>query len=249
MEPSIFLVILVGFIAQLIDGSLGMAYGVTANSFLLTLGLPPAVSSASVHMSEVFTTLVSGISHWKFGNVDKRTVLRLLIPGVIGGGAGAYILTTLDGNVIKPYISIYLLIMGLRILYKAFRPTLEHDREPKSSLLVALGLVGGTFDAIGGGGWGPVVTTTLISTGHSPRKTIGSVNFSEFFVTITESVVFVLTIGISHWKLILGLIGGGVIAAPLAGFITKKLPTKVIMIFVGCLIVFLQVRTLYQLWF
>ncbi len=209
MDVNIFLIIFVGFIAQIIDGSLGMAYGVTGNSFLLTLGLPPAVASASVHASEVVTTLVSGLSHWKLGNTDKRTVLRLLIPGVIGGGVGAYILTSLDGNVIKPYISIYLLLMGLRILYKAFRPTAEHDREPKTSLLVALGLVGGACDAIGGGGWGPVVTTTLISTGHSPRKTIGSVNFSEFFVTVTEFVVFILTIGLTNWKIILGLFNRG----------------------------------------
>ncbi len=248
MDVNIFLIIFVGFIAQIIDGSLGMAYGVTGNSFLLTLGLPPAVASASVHASEVVTTLVSGLSHWKLGNTDKRTVLRLLIPGVIGGGLGAYILTSLDGNVIKPYISVYLLIMGLRILYKAFRPTEEHDREPKTSLLVALGLVGGLCDAIGGGGWGPVVTTTLISTGHSPRKTIGSVNFSEFFVTVTESLVFILTIGLTHWKIILGLLIGGVIAAPVGAFLTKKLPTKLIMIFVGCLIVILQINTLYQLW-
>ena len=184
MDYSIFLFIFVGFIAQVIDGSLGMAYGVSANSFLLTIGLQPAVASASVHASEVVTTLVSGLSHWKFGNVDKRMVLRLLIPGVIGGGLGAYVLTRLDGGLIKPFIAIYLLIMGIRILYKAFRPTPEHEREPKTGLLVALGLVGGSCDAIGGGGWGPVVTSTLISTGHSPRKSIGSVNFSEFFVTL-----------------------------------------------------------------
>jgi uncharacterized protein len=249
MDVSIFLVILVGFIAQLIDGSLGMAYGVSANSFLLSLGLSPVISSASVHMSEIFTTLVSGISHWKFGNIDKRMVWRLLIPGVIGGGLGAYILTTLDGDVIKPYIAIYLLIMGARIFYKAFKPTEEHEREPKTGLLIALGVTGGACDAIGGGGWGPVVTTTLISTGHSPRKTIGSVNFSEFFVTLTESIVFILTISLTNWKIILGLLIGGVLGAPLGALLTKKIPTKLIMIFVGVLIIFLQLRTLYLLWF
>lgn len=245
MDVSIFLLIFVGFVAQIIDGSLGMAYGVSANSFLLTLGLPPALASASVHASEVVTTLVSGLSHLKFGNVDKRMVLRLLIPGIIGGAVGAYVLTQVDGNLIKPFITIYLLIMGLRILWKAFHPTPEHDREPKTGLLVALGLAGGTFDAIGGGGWGPVVTTSLISTGHSPRKSIGSVNFSEFFVTLTESIVFVATIGLKdNWKIILGLLIGGVIAAPFGALVTKKLPTKFIMIFVGLLIIFLQVRTL-----
>ncbi len=249
MELSIFVFIAIGFVAQMIDGSLGMAYGVSANSFLMAIGLSPAISSASVHTSEIFTTLVSGLSHLKFGNVDKKMVLKLLIPGVIGGGLGAYVLTAFDGNVIKPYISIYLLIMGVRILYKAFKPTVEHGREPKTSLLVALGLIGGTCDAIGGGGWGPVVTSTLISTGHSPRKTIGSVNFSEFFVTVTESVVFILTLGLTHWKIILGLLIGGVVAAPLAAYLTKKLPTKAIMICVGLLIIGLQIRTLYQIWF
>lgn len=249
MELSIFVFIAIGFVAQMIDGSLGMAYGVSANSFLMAIGLSPAISSASVHTSEIFTTLVSGLSHLKFGNVDKKMVLKLLIPGVIGGGLGAYVLTAFDGNVIKPYISIYLLIMGVRILYKAFKPTVEHGREPKTSLLVALGLIGGTCDAIGGGGWGPVVTSTLISTGHSPRKTIGSVNFSEFFVTVTESVVFILTLGLTHWKVILGLLIGGVVAAPLAAYLTKKLPTKAIMICVGLLIIGLQIRTLYQIWF
>jgi hypothetical protein len=249
MDVPFLLLVLVGFIAQIIDGSLGMAYGVSANSFLLTVGLSPAIASSSVHAAEVVTTLISGLSHLKFGNIDKRMVLRLLLPGVIGGGLGAYILTTIDGNLIKPWISIYLLVMGIRILWKAFHPTPEHDREPKTGLLVALGLAGGSLDAIGGGGWGPVVTSTLISTGHSPRKTIGSVNFSEFFVTLTESIVFILTIGLTHWKVILGLLLGGVIAAPLGAFVTKKLPHKAIMIIVGVLIIFLQLRTLYQIWF
>jgi len=248
MDVSFILLVFVGFIAQIIDGSLGMAYGVSANSFLLAIGLSPAIASASVHASEVVTTLVSGFSHWRFGNTDRRMILRLLIPGVIGGGVGAYVLTSIDGNSIKPYISIYLLLMGLRILYKAFRPTPEHNREPKTSLLVGLGLTGGTLDAIGGGGWGPVVTSTLISTGHSPRKTIGSVSFSEFFVTLTESLVFIVTIGLTNWKIILGLLLGGIIAAPLGAVVTKKLPQKAIMIIVGALIIVLQVRTLAQIW-
>jgi uncharacterized membrane protein YfcA len=224
-----------------------MAYGVTANSFLLTLGLSPAFASASVHAAEVVTTLVSGISHWRFGNIDWRMVLHLLLPGVIGGGVGAYLLTSIDGNKIKPYIAVYLLLMGARILYKAFKPAPEMEQEPKTGLLVGLGLAGGTLDAMGGGGWGPVVTSTLISTGHSPRKSIGSVNFSEFFVTLTESVVFILTIGLSNWRIIVGLLLGGLIAAPLGALLTKKLPVKVIMIIVGSLIIALQLRTLSQI--
>jgi len=183
------------------------------------------------------------------GNIDKKMVLSLLIPGMIGGAVGAYVLVSVDGNQIKPYIAIYLLIMGIRILFKAFSISENVEKQPKTSLLVGLGLVGGTCDAIGGGGWGPVVTSTLISTGHSPRKTIGSVNFSEFFVTLVESIVFIATIGLTNWKIIVGLIIGGIPAAPLGALLTRRLPVKTIMIVVGCLIIFLQVRTLYSIWF
>jgi hypothetical protein len=246
METNFLLLVLVGFIAQLIDGSLGMAYGVSSNSFLLSIGVSPAAASASVHTAEIFTTAISGISHWRLGNVNRRIVIRLLIPGVIGGAVGAYLLTNIDANIIKPYIAVYLLIMGIRIIYKAFRLVKENEIEPKTSLLIPLGFVGGTFDAIGGGGWGPIVTSTLMGSGHTPRKTIGSVNFSEFFVTLAEAVTFILTIGLTHWRVILGLLIGGVIAAPLGALLTKRIPAKMIMIIVGLLIIFLQVRLLIQ---
>ncbi|MFZ3069759.1 MAG: sulfite exporter TauE/SafE family protein [Anaerolineaceae bacterium] len=249
MDVNFFLVILVGFIAQLIDGSLGMAYGVSANSFLLGVGIPPAVASASVHTAEIVTTAVSGASHWKLGNVDKKMVRALLIPGVIGGALGAYILTSLDGNKIKPYIAVYLIIMGIRILVAAFKPATNPEEKQVSRWLIPLGFFGGAFDALGGGGWGPIVTTTLISSGHAPRKVIGSVNLSEFFVTFAEVVLFIATIGLSHWHYILGLLIGGVLAAPLGAFLTKKIPAKVLMIIVGVLIIFLQCRTLYQIYF
>jgi uncharacterized membrane protein YfcA len=243
LEPSIFVVIIVGFIAQLIDSSLGMAYGVSATSFLLGIGISPAAASASVHTSEIFTTAISGFSHWKLGNVNKEIVKRLLIPGVLGGVLGAYILTTLPGDEIKPFICIYLLIMAIRIIYKAFKPMIE-EREPNSKLLIPLGFVGGTLDALGGGGWGPVVTTTLISTGHSPKKSIGSVNLTEFFV-----VAFIATIGLTHWNVILGLLIGGIIASPLGALLTKRVPVKALMIIVGTLIILLQLNTLYQIYF
>jgi len=249
MDINFFVLVLVGFFAQLIDGSLGMAYGVSSNSFLLAVGVPPAAASAAVHTAEIFTTAVSGFSHWKIGNVDKKFVWGLLIPGVIGAALGAYVLTSIDGNVIKPYIAIYLLIMGARILYKAFTYTHEHGRDPKPALLIPLGLIGGAMDAIGGGGWGPIVTSTLISTGHTPSKTIGSVNFSEFFTTITAAITFIITLGLSNLNIVLGLLVGGVIAAPLGALLTKKISSKIIMIIVGVLIIFLQIRTLVQIWF
>lgn len=248
MDNQFLLFMLVGFIAQLIDGSLGMAYGVSANSFLLGIGIPPAAASASVHTAEIVTTAVSGISHWKVGNVDFNLVKRLAIPGVIGGVTGAYILTSLPGEKLKPYIAIYLLIMGIRIFLKALKFT-KFTTTPKNKFLFPLGLFGGFFDAIGGGGWGPIVTSTLISGGNVPNKTIGSVNLTEFFVTFSEAIAFILTIGLVNVNIILGLMLGGVIAAPLGAMLTKKLQPKVIMIIVALLIVGLQLRTLYQIWF
>jgi uncharacterized membrane protein YfcA len=237
----------VGFVAQMIDGALGMAYGVSSNTFLLSLGIPPAAASASVHMAEVVTTGISGISHWKLGNVDWKLVRRLLVPGVIGGLIGAYVLTSIDGDLIKPYIALYLLIMGGVIIYKAFTTKLRKKPDeyhgPRISLL---GLFGGFCDAIGGGGWGPVVTSTLVARGKHPRMTIGSVNFSEFFVTLGQSIVFVLTLSFGeYWKVILGLLIGGAIAAPIAAKVAQKLPMKALMIFVGALIIVLSIRTIY----
>jgi uncharacterized membrane protein YfcA len=246
MELSILLYVLVGFVAQMIDGALGMAYGVSSNTFLLSLGLPPAAASASVHMAEVVTTGVSGISHWRLGNIDWKLVKRLLLPGVVGGVAGAYLLTAIDGDILKPYISGYLLIMGAFIIYKAFRNNGHVNDGTHTARVSLLGLIGGFCDAIGGGGWGPVVTTTLVARGKNPRLTIGSVNFSEFFVTFAESVTFVLTLTFyQYWQIILGLLVGGAIAAPLAARMTKNLPVKALMILVGSLIVILSIRTIY----
>jgi len=245
MDYSILLYVLVGFIAQMIDGALGMAYGVSSNTFLLSIGIPPAAASASVHMAEVVTTGVSGVSHWRLGNIDWKLVKRLLVPGVLGGIAGAYLLTSIDGDFIKPYISGYLLIMGVIILWKAYRYEARSHNGVHTAKVSILGVIGGFFDAIGGGGWGPIVTTTLVARGKDARLTIGSVNFSEFFVTFAESVTFVLTLSfLSYWKIILGLLLGGAIAAPLAAVLTKRLPVKTLMFIVGLLIVGLSIRTI-----
>lgn len=246
MEISILVYVLVGFIAQMIDGALGMAYGVSSNAFLLSLGIHPAAASASVHMAEVVTTGISGASHWKLGNVNWKLVRRLLIPGVIGGVTGAYLLTSIDGNILRPYIAVYLLIMGGVIIYKAFRLSSNQNvAEAYGPRISFLGLLGGFCDAIGGGGWGPVVTSTLVARGKHPRMTIGSVNFSEFFVTFAQSVLFVITLSFGeYWQIILGLLIGGAIAAPIAAKLSQKLPMKTLMIFVGVLIIVLSIRTI-----
>ena len=233
--------IIVGFIAQMIDGALGMAYGVTSTTFLLSLGIPPVAASASVHTAEIFASGASGLAHLRFGNVDKKLFRKLLIPGIIGGILGAYILTTVPGKTIKPFIAFYLLIMGLIILGKAFKKIEEKEVETK---LLPLGICGGFFDAVGGGGWGPIVTSTLVARGHNPRFSIGSVNLAEFFVTVAEVATFLTIIGLVHWQIIVGLIIGGVLAAPLAAYVCKRLPPRALMIMVGLLIMVLSIRTI-----
>ncbi|MDV2982813.1 UNVERIFIED_CONTAM: sulfite exporter TauE/SafE family protein [Methylobacteriaceae bacterium AG10] len=224
----------VGLAAQTVDGALGMAYGITSTTFLLSTGVPPAAASASVHVAEIFTTAFSGLSHWRLGNVDGALFRRLLIPGVIGAVAGAYLLTSVDGDTIKPFVSVYLLGMGLYVLSKAFR-TLKTRREPPRAV-VPLALGGGFVDAVGGGGWGPVVTTTLVGGGQDPRTSIGSVNAAEFFVALASGVSFTLLGGLTHWTTIAGLVAGGLFAAPVAALLVRVIPARALMVVVGLLI-------------
>lgn len=230
-----------GFLAQMIDGVLGMAYGVSATSLLLSFGVPPAVASASVHTAEVVTTGFSGFSHWRVGNVVMGFARRLIIPGVIGGVIGAYLLTEIPSDVIKPVIAAYLLVMGLIILAKAWRRSVHVGSEKH---LFPLGLFGGFFDAIGGGGWGPIVVGTLLARGNEPRTTIGSVNLAEFFVTLATSVTFILTLGVTNWLPIAGLALGGAIAAPIAARMTGRIPARPLMVAVGILVILLSIRTI-----
>lgn len=233
----------VGFAAQMVDGAIGMAYGVTATSVLVSLGTPPAVASASIHAAEVFTTGASGFSHWRVGNVDARLVARLAVPGVIGGIAGALFASYLPGEVIRPLVNLYLAAMGLVILWRALRARPATPPPPPGKVVV-LGLTGGFMDAAGGGGWGPLVASTLIGRGDVPRIAIGSTNAAEFFVTFAVTAAFFAAIGLDLWPVILGLIAGGVIAAPFAALITKKLPNRPLMVIVGVVIVLLSLRGL-----
>jgi uncharacterized protein len=244
MTEDILFYILVGFIAQMVDGAIGMAYGVMSTSVMLSFGVPPATASACVHAAETFTTGASGLAHWKLGNVDKRLIWRLAVPGAIGGAIGAYVLTNIPGEVVKPYISAYLLLIGIFIIYKAVHRKHSFVDEPPNNV-TPLGLVGGFVDAIGGGGWGPIVTSTLLGQGNHPRYTIGSVNMAEFFVTLTISATFIATIGLDLWPTILGLVIGGIIAAPFAALAAKHFPPKLLMILVGVVIMLLSARTIY----
>lgn len=250
---SFILFIFIGFIAQIIDGTLGMGYGVICNSFLLGLGIPgisPLNASSSVHFAELFTTAISGFSHNKLGNIDSRIFKTLLVPGIIGGITGAYILSSLDGNMIKPFIYLYLLFMGLRIIFKALHKQNKKLNKFNNNSMGVLGLFGGFCDAIGGGGWGPIVTTTLVANDQHPRFTIGTVNTVEFFVTMAQSVTFVVTIGsviFTNWPIMVGILIGGVVAAPFGALLCQKIPYRTLMFFVGLLIIFLSCRTLLSL--
>jgi len=236
--------ILVGFAAQMIDGALGMAFGIINNTLLVSLlGLPPALASASVHAVETFTTAASGISHVYHRNVNWKLFRRLVIPGVIGGVLGAYVLSKVDAAVAKPFVMAYLASIGLYLLYRAWRGRVE-PREPR--IIEPLGLVGGFLDAAGGGGWGPVVTSNLLVQGASPRETIGTVNTSEFFLTATISATFIATLGFAAFTLhTLGLLIGGLIAAPFGGLLAKRVPARLLMAMVGVL---LTATSAYTIW-
>jgi uncharacterized membrane protein YfcA len=217
-----------------------VAYGVTSNSFLMSLGFMPAVASATVHMAEIFTSLASGLSHWKLGNVDRKLFIDLALPGSLTAIIGAYLLVNFPTQIIKDLVAIYLILMGGVIILRAFGKNIIF-RKVNTKLLAG---IGGLLDAMGGGGWGPVVTSTLIANGEDPKKTIGSVNLAEFFVTITQSMTFFILLGIVKPEAVIALLIGGVVAAPLAAYTCRKAPTKTLLVLVGLLIIALNIRIL-----
>ena len=237
---------IIGFLAQLIDGTLGMAYGVSSRTFLKTVAkVPAALASAIVHVSEVPTTLVSGVSHYKLGNVDTKLLKKLIVPGILGGVIGAWLLAG-TGDKLEPFIDIYLIIMGIIILRKAFQKDNKSLNIDKA--IYPLGFAGGFFDAAGGGGWGPIVTSTMVAYGNDVKKSIGTVNTAEFLVTVAETTTFMILIQDiqSYGIMILAMIIGGVIASPIAAYLCKKMPTKPLMISVGILIILLNIWSFYS---
>ncbi|AJC46243.1 sulfite exporter TauE/SafE family protein [Xanthomonas sacchari] len=233
LSETFYWFVLVGLAAQLVDGALGMAFGLVSSSVLLSLGLPPAVVSASVHSAEVFTTGASGLSHLALGNVEKRLFLRLALPGMVGGVAGAYVLTRLPGELIRPFVYLYLLALAVLILLRAAGRALPRREVRRVPLL---GFVAGLLDASGGGGWGPVATSTLLAHGGQARTTIGTVNAAEFLVTLSISLTFLLTMGVQHLDIVLGLLVGGMLAAPLAALLVKRVRERWVLVAVGLLV-------------
>lgn len=231
--------LVVGVVAQLVDGALGMAYGVTASSFLLATGAMPAVATASTHMAEIFTTGTSGLSHWRFGNVERTLFRRLVVPGVIGAATGVWLVTWFDGSVLKPWIGTYLAVMGVYLIIKALANV--HVDVTSAWSIRIVGFIAAFVDTIGGGGWGPVATTTLLGTGHEPKQVIGSVNAAEFFVTMVSGISLAFIVNVQAWETVVGLIFGGMAISPLAALLTGKLPKRVMMVVVGLVIVGLNV--------
>lgn len=236
--------VLVGFGAQIVDGALGMAYGVISSSLLLAVGVPPRAASASVHAAETCTTAVSAISHIWHRNVDWSLFWRLVIPGIVGGVSGAYLLTQVDGGLIKPFILAYLAAIGLWLLWRGLKyPPMQRD----ARWVAPLGLVGGFLDASGGGGWGPVVTSNLLLQGSSPRHTIGTVNTVEFFLTLSISATFLYHLG---WETFthatVGLLIGGVFAAPLGAMIARHVSPKPLLIMVGVVLTITSLFGIYR---
>lgn len=244
IDEKFYWMILVGFVAQLIDGLLGMGYGLSSTAALLSIGVPLPAISGSIHTAEMFSSGASGLSHYKFGNVNKKLLKLLIIPGVIGAVLGAVLLSTFStkySNIIKPFLAIYTLLLGVRILIRVFR---KKQSSKKLKNVGWLAFFGGFLDSFGGGGWGPLVTSTLISKGKTPRFVIGTVSLSEFFITFSSALAFFAFLGLSHWKVILGLVIGGTLAAPLAARLSGKLPMKMMFIGVGILVILWSINVL-----
>ena len=244
VDPAVLVpFILIGFAAQMIDGALGMAFGQISSTLLIAMGVPPAAASAGVHTAETFTTAVSGISHVAHRNVDWRLFFRLVVPGMIGGIAGAYLLSV-SAEKAKPFVLAYLTLLGLYLFY---RGVMHRHTEKTPRIVSPLGLVGGFLDAAGGGGWGGIVTSNLLVQGSNPRKTIGTVNTAEFFLTITISATFIAMLG---WQVFtgatLGLLIGGACAAPFGAWIAKRVNADTLLTFVGALLTLVSLYGLYR---
>lgn len=240
--------LLVGFLAEIIAGSMGMGYGVICTTILLMLNVPPPLVSASIHSAESFTTAAGSLSHLKLGNVNKKLTKALAIPAIIGAVIGALSLTYVGeryAKITKPFIAAYTMYLGIRIIMNAVKHTKRKKTAHKTNTL-ALGLIGGFIDSFGGGGWGPLVTGTLIKNGRTPRYVVGSSTVAKFILTVTSAITFIFTLGIQHWNIVAGLLIGGIITAPFSAMLTAKLPTRRMFILVGIVVIIMSLITIYR---
>ena len=240
--------LLVGFSAEVVAGSMGMGYGVICTTILLVLNVPPTVVSASIQSAESFTSAAGSVSHWQLGNINKKLVKSLAIPAIIGAVTGALLLTYVGerySKMTKPFIAFYTMYLGIKILQNAFKAK-EGSQQMKKVNITRLGLIGGFIDSFGGGGWGPLVTGTFIKNGHTPRYVIGSSTFAKCILTVASAITFIFTIGIQHWNIVAGLLIGGIVTAPFSAMLTSKLPTKKMFIAVGVVVIFCSLITIYK---
>ena len=247
LDPNFHWMLLAGFLAQLVDGALGMGYGLTSATILLSTGVSPAAISGSIHTAEVFASGASGYSHFKFGNVNKKMFRTLVIPGVVGAILGAVLLVFLgeqNAEYLRPVLATYTMFLGIKMITNAFRDPKKSKKFRKFRLLAG---VGGFLDSFGGGGWGPLVTSTLISKGRTPRFVIGTVSLTEFFVTLASAFSFFLMLGVTHWQVIVALMVGGLAAAPLAALLVGKIPKKTAFLLIGMLVIAWSCRILMKL--
>jgi uncharacterized membrane protein YfcA len=241
--------LLIGFLAQTVDGAIGMAYGVTTTNLLLVAGIPPATASGCVHIAKVFTSGTSGWAHWRLNNVNKKMFLALLIPGMIGVVLGVMTVTMLNVKIIKPLVSGYLLIMGAIIVMKSF--SLQYARKEKTKNLGFLGFMGGFLDAVGGGGWGPVVVSSLLGKKRNPRYTIGTVNFTEFFIAIAAAGSFAIALQLTatEWLSVICIVVGGIPASLFSAHLCKVVSAKRLMLIVGIVTMALSCYTISKVFF
>jgi siroheme synthase-like protein len=247
LDKNFHWMLLAGFLAQLVDGALGMGYGVTSATILLSAGVNPAAMSGSIHTAEMFASGASGYSHYKFGNVNKKLFKALVIPGVLGAILGAILLSKYGDThtpYLRPIIACYTMLLGIRILWNAFK---KQQKQKKFKHYGWLAGFGGFLDSFGGGGWGPIVTTTLITKGRSPRFVIGSVSLTEFFVTLASAFTFFTMLGVTHWQVIVALVVGGLLAAPFAAKLAGKLPRKTSLVLLGLLVIFWSVKIIIKI--
>lgn len=240
-----FWALLFGAVAALIDGSLGMAYGVTGTAFLLGYGISPVKAVAYIHIAEIFVSGSSGLNHWKIGNIDTKLFKKLLIPGIIGAILGALIIAKVKIPYLSIVISIYLLFMGIFLIAKAYSK-IKLQFKQKNSVVIPLAVTGGFVDGAGGGGWGPVVTTSLLGGKMEPKKVIGTVNASEFFINLASAVSLLFLVKVTDWEALAGLIIGGFLVTPYAARVTSKMSVKMILTFVGVLITVISLRKIFN---
>jgi siroheme synthase-like protein len=248
INPAFYYFLIGGFIFALIDGAIGMSYGVTSTAFSLSMGVPPASASMGVHLSEILSNGIAGWMHYRMGNINWKLFRLLILPGILGAVTGAYLLSSLEhySHYTKPLVSVYTLILGGVILSKAYQAKQKKNTDKKIKKIGFLGLFGGFIDAVGGGGWGSIVLSSLIAGGRSPRFSLGTVKITRFFIALMSSLTFITMLNGAHWEAVAGLVIGSALAAPIAARVSNKISVKTIMVSVGIIVILVSLKSIFS---